>query len=92
MAAGSGGMAAGRCLPASRRVDRIPTIVERTARADADAALNRAADSFADLCVLRAATFSDDADRAARESAALDGIITDLQIARGRLNAIAGAR
>lgn len=68
----------------------IPTFVERTARADADAALNRAADSFADLCVLRAATFSDDTDRAKRESAALDGIITDLQIARGRLNAIAG--
>lgn len=81
-----------RCHPLPRRADHISTPVERTARADADAALNRAADSFADLCVLRAATFSDDADRAARESAALDGIITDLHIARGRLNAIAGAR
>lgn len=71
---------------------RFPTIVERTARADADAALNRAADSFADLLVLRAATFESSADMISRERDAIAGIITELQIARARLNDLVDAR
>jgi hypothetical protein len=74
-----------------RDVARLPSFVERHARDRADAALNRAAHGFADLMILRAATFDNTADRASRERDALAGILTELGDAHRALTALAEA-
>lgn len=69
----------------------LPSFVERTARDRADDALNRASHSFADLLILRAATFDNTGDRAIRERDAIHGIVADLLTARRALADLAGA-
>lgn len=69
---------------------RLPTFVERHARQRADDALNRAAYGFADLLILRAATFDSTADRASRERDAIAHILTDLGDAHRALADLAG--
>lgn len=72
------------------RAPRLPSVRERTARADADRELVAAAEQMADLIELRGPGALDTVDQAERERAAVDGIITRLQIARARLNDRAG--